>query len=43
LAAKKLISSASLPVKILGKKEKLTVKVKFAGIKMSVGAQEQTK
>lgn len=43
LAAKKLISSANLPVKILGKKEKLTVKVKFAGIKMSTGAKEQTK
>jgi len=32
-----------LPVKILGKTDKLTVKVKFAGVKMSTGAQEQTK
>ncbi|HZJ41922.1 MAG TPA: 50S ribosomal protein L15 [Patescibacteria group bacterium] len=43
LAEKKLITSASLPVKILGKTDKLTVKVKFAGVKMSMGAQEQTK
>ncbi len=43
LAEKKLIASAKLPVKILGKKEKLTVKVKFAGILMSAGASEQIK
>lgn len=43
LAEKKLIGSANLPVKILGKTEKLTVKVKFAGIKMSAGASEQIK
>jgi large subunit ribosomal protein L15 len=42
LFEKKLISSASLPVKILGK-EKLTVKVKFENIKMSAGAKEQVK
>jgi len=43
LAEKGLISSASLPVKILGKNDKLTVKVKFAGVKMSAGVLEQTK
>lgn len=43
LAEKGLISSASLPVKILGKTDKLTVKVKFAGVKMSAGVLEQTK
>ncbi len=43
LAEKKLISSAKLPVKILGKDDKLTVKVSFAGIKMSAGAKEQLK
>ena len=43
LAEKGLISSADLPVKILGKNEKLTVKVKFAGVKMSAGVLEQTK
>jgi len=42
LAEKKLISSAALPVKILGK-EKLTVKVKFAKIKMSAAVTEQLK
>lgn len=39
---KKLISSAALPVKILGK-EKLTVKVKFEKIKMSAGVKDQIK
>lgn len=43
LAEKKLISSANLPVKILGTKDKLTVKVKFAGIKMSASVSEQIK
>jgi large subunit ribosomal protein L15 len=43
LAEKGLISSANLPVKILGKTDKLTVKVKFAGVKMSAGVLEQTK
>jgi len=42
LAEKKLISSASLPVKILGK-DKLTVKVKFEKIKMSAGVSGQLK
>ncbi len=42
LFEKKLISSASLPVKVLGK-EKLTVKVTFERIKMSAGAKEQVK
>ena len=42
LFEKKLISSASRPVKILGK-EKLTVKVKFEKIKMSAGLSEQIK
>jgi ribosomal protein L15 len=42
LFEKKLISSASLPVKVLGK-EKLTVKVEFKNIKMSAGAKEQVK
>jgi len=40
LMEKKLISSPSLPVKILGK-EKLTVKVKFEKIKMSDGVKKQ--
>ncbi|MFA7087971.1 MAG: 50S ribosomal protein L15 [Patescibacteria group bacterium] len=40
LFGKKLVSSASLPVKILGK-EKLTVKVKFEKIKMSEGVKTQ--
>ena len=40
LFEKKLIPSASLPVKILGK-EKLTVKVKFEHIKMSAGLKSQ--
>jgi len=40
LFAKKLISSSSLPVKILGK-EKLTVKVKFEKIKMSEAVKSQ--
>ena len=40
LMAKKLISSASRPVKILGK-EKLTVKVKFEKIKMSDTLKKQ--
>ncbi|NCU39529.1 50S ribosomal protein L15 [Candidatus Falkowbacteria bacterium] len=43
LFTKGLISSASLPVKILGKTDKLTVKVKFAGVKMSAGVLEQSK
>ncbi|MFA6513692.1 MAG: 50S ribosomal protein L15 [Patescibacteria group bacterium] len=42
LAIKNLISSIVLPVKILGK-EKLTVKVKFAGIKMSESVKDQAK
>lgn len=42
LFAKKLIASASLPVKILGK-EKLTVKVNFEKIKMSAGVKGQIK
>lgn len=42
LAEKKLISKASEPVKILGK-EKLTVKVSFANIKMSASLSEQIK
>lgn len=42
LFEKKLISSSSLPVKILGK-EKLTVKVKFEKIKMSASLSEQLK
>lgn len=40
LFEKKLISSATSPVKILGK-EKLTVKVKFENIKMSEGLKSQ--
>ena len=40
LFEKKLIPSANLPVKILGK-EKLTVKVKFEHIKMSEGLKSQ--
>lgn len=39
---KKLISSVSLPVKVLGK-EKLAVKVKFEKIKMSASVSEQVK
>jgi large subunit ribosomal protein L15 len=42
LAIKDLIASSALPVKILGK-ERLTVKVKFEGIKMSKSVEEQTK
>ncbi len=42
LSEKKLISSSSLPVKVLGK-EKLTVKVKFEKIKMSASVQKQLK
>jgi len=42
LAIKDLVSSSILPVKILGK-EKLTVKVKFEGIKMSKSVFEQSK
>ncbi|MFA6417292.1 MAG: 50S ribosomal protein L15 [Patescibacteria group bacterium] len=42
LAIKDLIASSALPVKILGK-EKLTVKVKFEGIKMSKSVADQTK
>jgi large subunit ribosomal protein L15 len=42
LAIKDLIASSTLPVKILGK-EKLTVKVKFEGIKMSQSVADQTK
>ncbi len=42
LLQKKLISSVSLPVKILGK-EKLKVKVKFEKIKMSASLAEQLK
>ncbi len=42
LFAKKLISSVSLPVKVLGK-EKLTVQVKFENIKMSAGVKTQLK
>lgn len=40
LFEKKLVPSADLPVKILGK-EKLTVKVKFEHIKMSEGLKSQ--
>lgn len=40
LFEKKLISSSTSPVKILGK-EKLTVKVKFENIKMSAGLKSQ--
>jgi large subunit ribosomal protein L15 len=43
LVEKNLISSASLPVKILGKKNKLKIKVKFTGVKMSAGVKEQIK
>ena len=42
LLAKKLITSASEPVKVLGK-EKLTVKVTFANVKMSEGIKDQLK
>ena len=42
LFEKKLIPSANLPVKILGK-EKLTVKVKFEKVKMSAGLNDQIK
>ena len=42
LFEKKLISSVSEPVKVLGK-EKLAVKVKFENIKMSAGVAEQVK
>lgn len=42
LAEKKLISSANLPAKILGK-EKLTVKVKFENMNMSASMKEQIK
>ncbi|MFA5023626.1 MAG: 50S ribosomal protein L15 [Patescibacteria group bacterium] len=42
LFAKKLISSRTQAVKILGK-EKLTVKVKFENIKMSASLREQVK
>jgi large subunit ribosomal protein L15 len=42
LAIKNLIPSSVLPVKILGK-EKLTVKVKFEGIKMSESVKGQIK
>jgi len=42
LFQKRLIASASLPVKILGK-EKLTVAVKFEKIKMSAGVKSQIK
>lgn len=40
LLAKKLINDKSASIKILGK-EKLTVKVKFAGLKMSEGVKKQ--
>lgn len=40
LLEKELIKSASLPVKILGK-EKLTLKLKFEGVKMSASVAEQ--
>lgn len=42
LFEKKLIASASNPVKILGK-EKLGVKVEFKGVKMSAGLEAQIK
>jgi large subunit ribosomal protein L15 len=42
LFAKKLINSASLPVKILGK-EKLTVKVTFEKVGLSAGVKSQIK
>ncbi len=42
LLEKNLISSIKLPIKILGK-ETLTVKVKFAGVKMSATVKEQIK
>jgi large subunit ribosomal protein L15 len=42
LFEKKLVGSATLPIKILGK-EKLTVKVKFEKIKMSAGVKDQVK
>ncbi len=42
LFEKKLIASASNPVKILGK-EKLSVKVSFEGVKMSAGLEAQIK
>lgn len=42
LLAKRLITSAERPVKILGK-EKLTVKVTFSGVKMSAGLVGQLK
>jgi large subunit ribosomal protein L15 len=42
LFAKKLIGSATLPVKVLGK-DKLAVKVKFLNIKMSAGLSSQLK
>lgn len=42
LFAKKLISSASLPVKVLGK-EKLTVKVTFEKVSTSESVQNQIK
>ena len=40
LLDKKLINSKTAPIKVLGK-EKLTVKVKFAGVKMSDGVKTQ--
>lgn len=40
LLEKKLILSKTAPIKVLGK-EKLTVKVKFAGVKMSDGVKAQ--
>ena len=42
LFLKKLVASAALPVKVLGK-EKLTVKVKFLNIKMSGSLRDQLK
>jgi large subunit ribosomal protein L15 len=42
LFEKKLIASAALPVKVLGK-EKLTVKVKFEKIRMSESVKSQVK
>jgi large subunit ribosomal protein L15 len=42
LFEKKLISSLSLPVKVLGK-EKLTLKVSFEKVKMSEGLKSQLK
>lgn len=42
LIEKGIIDSKKEPIKILGK-DKLTVKVKFDGVKMSAGAKEQTK